>query len=110
MNKYTNYRAPRQTKKALELGAPIKKECFSNTTEDHIFMLFMKDFLAWFLTWFVLSFIGIILTVFLIATCIGFISWDFCYYDMIFHHFVIMLRTSLVLSFLLSGLFTLSEH
>lgn len=69
----------------------------------------MKDLLFLFLIWFVLSFIGTILALFLLATFVGFIKWDFCYYDMIFHDFTIILRVDLVLSFLLSVLLTLIE-
>lgn len=35
MDEYTIYCTKEQTKKALELGAPIKIECFSTATEDH---------------------------------------------------------------------------
>lgn len=35
MDKYITYCTPEQVKKALELGAPIKIECFSTATEDH---------------------------------------------------------------------------
>lgn len=35
MNDYTIYCTEEQTKKALELGAPIKIECFSTATEDY---------------------------------------------------------------------------
>lgn len=35
MDEYTIYCTESQTKKALELGAPIKIECFSTATEDH---------------------------------------------------------------------------
>lgn len=35
MNRYEIRCTPEQAKKALELGAPIKIECFSTATEDH---------------------------------------------------------------------------
>lgn len=35
MDRYITYCTPEQVKKALELGAPIKIECFSTATEDH---------------------------------------------------------------------------